>query len=135
MKRGFFRASRLPYSGKGNSAGTNRAQTAGADIDRLVLTVDNDLNGSDVRLPSSVGLSVGVGNVVTEHNAFAANITLCHRTYLLRHSHRGGALYLKFIQKPFDNEVPPLNIKESRQSVWNNAFSVTVTHQSFSMAI
>ena len=28
----------------------------------------------------------------------------------------------------------PLKIKESRQSVWNNAFSVTVTHQSFSIA-
>ena len=34
------------------------------------------------------------------------------------------------ILKPFDNDVPPLNIKESRQSVWNNAFNVMVTHYS-----
>lgn len=84
MKRGFFRAPRLPYSGKGNSAGTNRAQTAGADIDRLVLTVDNDLNGSDVRLPSSVGLSVGMGNIMTKGNTFFTDAAFCHVRHLLR---------------------------------------------------
>ena len=45
---------------------------------RLVRSVDNSLDLSYVRLPSSVGLAVGMGNVETKNNALAADITLCH---------------------------------------------------------
>ena len=47
---------------------------------RLVRSVDNSLDLSYVRLPSSVGLAVGMGNVETKNNALAADITLCHLT-------------------------------------------------------
>lgn len=33
---------------------------------------------SDIGLPLSVGLAIGMGNIVTEHNAFAAEFTLSH---------------------------------------------------------
>lgn len=76
----------VTYSGKGNSTGTNRTQAAGADIDCLVLTVDNNLNGSDVRFPSSVGLSVGMGNIMTKGNTLFTDAAFCHVRHLLRRS-------------------------------------------------
>ena len=36
------------------------------------------LDSSDVGLPTSVGLAVGVRNVLTEHNAFVADAAFCH---------------------------------------------------------
>ena len=41
-----------------------------------VIGYDSDL--SDIRLPGSVRLAVGVGNVETERYAFSADFTLCH---------------------------------------------------------
>ena len=35
---------------------------------------------------------------------------------------------------PLESEVPPLNVNESLHAHWNSALSVTVTHQSFSIA-
>ena len=46
-------------------------------------TANDCLYSSDVRLPCSVGLSVRVGNIVTECNAFAADFALCHCGHLL----------------------------------------------------
>ena len=41
--------------------------------------VNYSLYLSDVGLPHSVCLTVGMRNIMTENNALAANITLCHR--------------------------------------------------------
>ena len=41
-------------------------------------TVNNSSNLSDVRLPRSVCLTVGVGYIVTECNALTADAALCH---------------------------------------------------------
>ena len=41
-------------------------------------TVDNSLDPLDIGLPSTVGTSVGVGNLDTEGHALAAKITLSH---------------------------------------------------------
>lgn len=46
----------------------------------LICAVDNSLDLSYVRLPSSVGLAVGMGNIETKNNALSADITLCHLT-------------------------------------------------------
>ena len=56
----------------------SRAQAAGADVHSLVCAVYNSLYLSYVRLPGSVGLAVGMGNVKTKNNALSADITLCH---------------------------------------------------------
>lgn len=57
-------------------------QATGADIHALMRAVHNRFHPTDVGFPGSVGLAVRVGHIVTEHNAFAADITFCHRTYL-----------------------------------------------------
>ncbi len=44
--------------------------------------VDDDLDPSDVGLPHSVGLAVGVGDVVTEGNSLAADRAFCHDLHL-----------------------------------------------------
>ena len=54
------------------------AKATGADIYCLVGSVNNGLNLTNVRLPSSVGLTVRVRNVVSECNALAANTALSH---------------------------------------------------------
>ena len=41
-------------------------------------TVNDRLDALDVGLPSSVGTSVGMGDLNAERNALAANIALCH---------------------------------------------------------
>ena len=43
-----------------------------------VCTVNNCLYLTDIRLPGSVGLTVRVGNVVTESNALTADAALSH---------------------------------------------------------
>lgn len=45
---------------------------------RLSCTVNNGLNFSDVRLPSTAAFSVRVGYVVTEPNRLIAIFTFCH---------------------------------------------------------
>ena len=64
-----------------------RTQAARADVHALMRAVHDCFDPTDVGLPGSVGLTVGVGYVVTEYHAFSANITLCHLKYLLNHSH------------------------------------------------
>ena len=46
-------------------------------------TVNDRLDALDVGLPSSVGTSVGMGDLNAERNALAANIALCHQLHLL----------------------------------------------------
>ena len=41
-------------------------------------TVNDSLYLADIGLPRTVGLAMGVGNVLTEHNALSANTALCH---------------------------------------------------------
>lgn len=55
-----------------------RAKATGTDRNCLVLSVDNGADLSDIRLPGSAGFAVGVGNIVSECNAFAAIHTFCH---------------------------------------------------------
>ena len=59
----------------GNLAGAEAPSTY---VDMAGSTVYNSLYTTDIRLPSPVGTSVGVGNLDTEGNALAANIALCH---------------------------------------------------------
>ena len=54
------------------------AQATGAYVNGRVRTVNDCLHLADVGLPSSVGLAVGVGYVVTEGHALAANAAICH---------------------------------------------------------
>ena len=46
-------------------------------------TIDDSLHALDVGLPSSVGTSVGMGDLNAERNALAADIALCHQLHLL----------------------------------------------------
>lgn len=52
----------------------------------------NSLNPSDIGLPASVGFAVGVRNVMTEHNAFSANLALCHLKHLPE-----ASVYINFL--------------------------------------
>ena len=70
-----FEAADLRKLSAGNLAGT---QAAGANCNRLVRAINNSLNFSDVRLPHSVGRTVGVGNLSAENNALTANTALSH---------------------------------------------------------
>ena len=63
-----------------NLTGTEASCT---DVNMTGGTVNNSLYLTDVGLPSSVGLSVRVGNVMTERNALAADFALCHSGHLL----------------------------------------------------
>lgn len=58
-----------------NLAGT---QATGTNINGLVRSVDDSLHTTNVGLPSSVRLTVGVGNVMTECNSLTAYRALCH---------------------------------------------------------
>ena len=46
-------------------------------------TVNNSLHALDVGLHRTIGTSMGVGNIVTESHALAADIALCHLLHLL----------------------------------------------------
>jgi hypothetical protein len=63
------------YSRALDLAGT---QTTRADVNRLCTTVYDRLYATDVGLPSSVGLTIRVRYVMTEHNALATKVTFCH---------------------------------------------------------
>ena len=58
-----------------NLAGTKATR---ANADGLMSTVNDSLYLSDVRLPGSVGLAVGVRHVVSEGNALTADTALSH---------------------------------------------------------
>ena len=57
-------------------------QATRANAQGFMSTVYICLYFSDVGLPLSVGLSIGMGNIVTEHYAFAAEFTLSHFLHL-----------------------------------------------------
>ena len=56
----------------------SRTKATRANVNGLVRSVDNGLYTADVCLPGSVGLTVRVGNVVSEDDALSADFTLCH---------------------------------------------------------
>ncbi len=62
-----------------NLAGT---QAAGAYVNGLSCAVYDSLNASDVGLPGSIGLSVRMGNSLSELNSLSTNAALCHCYYL-----------------------------------------------------
>ena len=62
----------------GNLTGT---QAARANANGLMFTVNNCLNLSDVRLPSSVRVAHRVGYVAAKGNTLAADAALCHVSY------------------------------------------------------
>ena len=66
--------------GAGNFA---RTQTSGADRNGCRSSVDNGFDSADIGLPGSVGLAVGVRDVVSEDDALSANFTFCHYRHLL----------------------------------------------------
>ena len=53
-------------------------QAAGAGVYTLRCTVNKCLYSSDIRFPSSVGTSVGVGNLDAEGYVLSANFTFSH---------------------------------------------------------
>ena len=53
-------------------------QASGADVDMARRTLDNCLDALYVGLPCSAGCSVGMGYLVAEGYALAADLTLCH---------------------------------------------------------
>lgn len=55
-----------------------RTQAAGTYIYGLVGSADNGLYLTDIRLPSSVGFTVGVRYVMSEDYSLSAYTTLCH---------------------------------------------------------
>ena len=57
-------------------------QATRANIQGSMSTVYICFNFSNIGLPLSVGLSIGMGNIVTEHYAFAAEFTLSHFLHL-----------------------------------------------------
>ena len=59
-----------------------RAQATRTNVNGLGSAVYDSLNTSDVGLPGSVGLSVGMGYCKSELNCFSADAALCHDNYL-----------------------------------------------------
>ena len=55
-----------------------RTQATGANRHGGGGPANDSLNLADIGLPRTVGLAMGVRNVLTEHNALAANTALCH---------------------------------------------------------
>ena len=53
-------------------------KATGANSNSLRCTVNYCFYLTDIGLPSSVGLTVRVRNVLTENNAFSTNTALCH---------------------------------------------------------
>ena len=63
-------------------------------------TVDNRLDALDVGAPSTVGTSVGVGNLNAESHALATKITLSHSLHLLLHTLHSCRLRRRFDMIP-----------------------------------
>ncbi len=74
---------RSGYFAGAQATGANRHGGGGPVNDSLYL--------ADIGLPRTVGLAMGVRNVLTEHNALAANTALCH---IDTSSHPVGAYHL-----------------------------------------
>ena len=58
-----------------NLSGT---KATGANVNGLARTLNYGLYPTDIRLPGSVGLAVGVRHVVSESNALTADTALSH---------------------------------------------------------
>ena len=54
------------------------AKATRANVNSSVCAVNYSLNLTDIRLPGSVGLTVGVRHVVSESNALTADTALSH---------------------------------------------------------
>ena len=55
-----------------------RTKATGAYVNGLGSAVYNSLNPANVSLPGSVCLTVRVGNVASENDAFSADFAFCH---------------------------------------------------------
>ena len=55
-------------------------EASGTGVHMARSPIDNSLDTLYVGLPSTIGTSVGVGNLDTEGNALTTIITLCHST-------------------------------------------------------
>ena len=73
-----FACPRLDRSG--NFTGT---QTPGTNVHMAGGTIDDSLHALDVGLPSTIGTSVGMGNLDTEGYALVAEFALSHPLHLL----------------------------------------------------
>ena len=58
-------------------------EASGTSVHMARSTVDNRLHALHIGLPSTVGTSVGVGDLNAESNALATIITLSHSLHLL----------------------------------------------------
>ena len=56
----------------------DRTQATSTNGDGLVFTVNGCLYLADVGLPTSVGLTMGVRNGLSENNTLSTNAALCH---------------------------------------------------------
>jgi len=63
------------FAQKDQSSLFQRAQATRTNIDCFA-AFQFDL--ANIGLPGSVGFTVRVGNILTKHNAFAADTTFCH---------------------------------------------------------
>ena len=77
----------------------SRTKATRANVNGLVGSVDNCLDTADVCLPGSVGLTVRMGNVVSEDNALAADFTLCHFKFLLNITKDRSVRYVFYDKK------------------------------------
>ena len=60
-----------------------RTEASGTSVHMARSAVDNCLNPLHIGLPSTIGASVGVGDLNTKGNALATKITLSHSLHLL----------------------------------------------------
>ena len=90
-----------------NLVGTETTRT---NINGFRSTVYHGFDSSDIGLPCSVGFSVGVGHIVTEHNTFSANTAFCHDSHtscteLFRSARRFDGGECKHINRPSRTQV------------------------------
>ena len=83
-KKGAHRCERLLLCTISDRTGNlARTQAACAGIHMARSPVDNRFHAFDIRFPSPVGPSVGVGDFDAKSNALAADIALSHLLHLL----------------------------------------------------
>ena len=69
--------------GSDRAGNLTRTQATGAGVNLFGRAVYNSLNAFDVGFPSAVRATMRVGNLNTESNTFAAEITFSHVLHLL----------------------------------------------------
>ena len=60
-----------------------RTEASGTSVHMAGSTIDNSLDTLHIGLPSTIGASVGVGNLDTKGNALIAKLALSHPLHLL----------------------------------------------------